>query len=62
LKADADGATDIEDFDRLMKEMENLEANNSVNDHPLEVGLVLGSRSVDNSFTNLTVLLNLIQI
>lgn len=43
-KADADGATDIEDLDRLMKEMENLEAENAVKDHPMEVGMVLGSR------------------
>lgn len=45
LMADADGATDIEDLDRLMKEMENMEADNSVKDHPMEVGMVLGSRA-----------------
>lgn len=40
-----DGATAIEDLDRLMTEMQNLETEKSVGSLQKEVGIVLGSRA-----------------
>jgi hypothetical protein len=46
IQADADGATDIEDLDGLVNAMKIMEDENADSDHPLDVGLVVGSRYV----------------